>query len=160
LSLSEGAISNVQALKPPEHCREGQWFAHFAIAFSTRDQANKAIRNGLVVAGKCVLVHRRLEELKQCLHCQHIGGHLSGACKASEPVCACCAEHHNTAMCPLTSTLDHSRLRCANCLEDRTGGHGAASRSCPTFLQKLQSMFTYSAANKYKFFPTDDPSSW
>ncbi|KAF8981843.1 hypothetical protein BDQ17DRAFT_1438196 [Cyathus striatus] len=51
-SLSEGAISDVWALKPPECCREGQQFAHFIVAFSSRDQANHTIRNGMVIAGK------------------------------------------------------------------------------------------------------------
>ncbi|KAF9002680.1 hypothetical protein BDQ17DRAFT_1243018 [Cyathus striatus] len=62
--LSEGAISDVQALKPPERRREGQQFAHFTIAFSSRVQANHAIQNGIVIAGKQVQVQCRLLEPK------------------------------------------------------------------------------------------------
>ncbi|KAF8988605.1 hypothetical protein BDQ17DRAFT_1257587 [Cyathus striatus] len=151
--------SNVWTLKPSKHHREGQCFAHFAIAFSTRDQANKAICNGIVVTGKHIFVCCQLAESKWCLCCQYIGGHLSSACKASKPVCAHCAEHHNTTSCPHACTQDHDHLCCANCVETDAKGHGAASHSCPVFLQKLQAMFAYFIANKYRFFPTVDPSA-
>ncbi|KAF8989327.1 hypothetical protein BDQ17DRAFT_1176758, partial [Cyathus striatus] len=158
--LEGNAISDVRALKPPECCCEGQHFAHFSLSFSNRDQANWAIRHGLVIAGKQVQVRHRLAEPKHCLCCQHVGGHLSGACKASEPVCARCAEHHNTSACSHAGTQELTQLHCTNCSGKEAEGHGAASHSCPTFLKKLQTMFAYSSANKYRFFPTDDPSTW
>ncbi|KAF8981842.1 hypothetical protein BDQ17DRAFT_1438195 [Cyathus striatus] len=79
---------------------------------------------------------------------------------APHSVCAWCAAHHDTAACHLAPTAEHAQLHCANCLGTEADGYGAASHSCPTFLKKLQTMFAYSAANKYKFFPTDDPSTW
>src|ERR1700723_3440350 len=99
------------------------------------EQANIAIRHGLVIEGKKVAVRRHRMDPKRCMKCQGIGvNHNAAECKFIHDVCARCAGMHRTSECAVTDFAD---FKCANC---KTKGHGAADRECPIFKEKTRAM--------------------
>ncbi|KAJ7369232.1 hypothetical protein DFH08DRAFT_797012 [Mycena albidolilacea] len=79
----------------------------------------------------------------QCLRCQRIG------------------VIHVAAMC----THGNGRQQgqgCSNCKAEKRQhwGHGAVDCHCPVFVGKLQFTLERNPEAKYKYFPTDDPSTW
>lgn len=92
------------------------------VEFSSPEQANKALANGLFWQGTrhaCNIADRQQYPLQRCLTCQDYG-HLSQTCSA-EPRCGDCAGPHRTDIC--TST----KSECALC----GGAHYSSSYRCP-----------------------------
>src|ERR1700690_492108 len=124
--LADGAIREAHYIKKVERRAQGQRVAHVMVGLISPEQANLAIRNGLVIEGKKVAVRRHRMDPKWCMKCQRIGvNHNAVDCKSIHDVCARCAEMHRTDECQVSEFAD---FRCANC---RAKGHGAADRDCP-----------------------------
>ena len=77
--------------------RQTQLAGSIVVAFATKEEANKAIRNRLYIAGISV----RVEEVystaltTQCSKCQGFG-HLDSYCK-KPPNCKYCGENHHSS---------------------------------------------------------------
>ncbi|KAF7362490.1 RNA-directed DNA polymerase from transposon X-element [Mycena venus] len=157
--LDRGAISQAHYIKPLERRHPGQRSAHAIFGFASAAAANHAIRHRLFVDGKRVPVRKLLSEPIRCLKCQIVGAnHTAGTCPSVHDTCARCGEMHRTNMCKVR---DEERA-CSNCRAARRSfhGHGAADRSCPVFVDKVQFALERNPDAKYRFFPTDDPESW
>ncbi|KAJ6525116.1 hypothetical protein B0H19DRAFT_1276208 [Mycena capillaripes] len=144
-------------------------------AFETIEDANGIGRHEIVQArfikplarrrpgqkyGKRVSARKLLSEPIRCLKCQIIGAnHSALSCPSVHDMCARCGEMHRTDTC----TIDEDRLRaCPNCRAAKRPhrGHGAADRTCPIFVEKLQFALERNPEPNYKFFLTDDPKTW
>lgn len=117
--LSEGSISSTQWLKNPERQHDHQLVAHLVINFSTPEDANKSIRDGLIINGKKVKARIPDPDPIRCLKC-HKFGHIAANCTADGDTCGHCAGQHRTEAC--TYKDDPAKRKCANCKET---GHTA-----------------------------------
>ena len=103
-----------------------------AVAFATEQEANKAIRHRLYIAGISVRVEKLYSAAPttQCQNCQGFG-HLENYCKKT-PRCRLCSEGHATEQhnCNICHTkgakCPHLAPKCANCKET----HTADTKSC------------------------------
>jgi hypothetical protein len=153
--LAAGAIREARYLKKIERRAQGQRVAHVMVGLISPEQANIAIRKGLVIEGKKVAARRHRMDPKRCMKCQGIGvNHNAAACKSIHDVCARCAEMHRTDECLVSDFAD---FKCANC---KTKGHGAADRDCPAFKEKARILHARMPNYAYRFFPTADPHTW
>jgi hypothetical protein len=153
--LEPGAIREARYIKKPERRAQGQRVAHVMVGFTSPEQANLAIRNGLVIEGKRVAIRRHRMDPKRCMKCQGIGvSHNAADCKFIHDVCARCAGMHRTDQCQVSETAN---LKCANC---KASGHGAADRACPVFKEKARMLHAKIPNYEYRFFPTTDPHTW
>ena len=107
-----------------------------AIAFSTEEEANKAIRHRLYIAGISVRAEKLYSTAPttQCSNCQGFG-HLDHYCKRTS-MCRLCGERHATQQnycktCNIKGTkCIHLAPKCYNCKE----AHTADTRSCEVLL--------------------------
>ena len=107
-----------------------------AVAFATEEEANRAIRNRLYIAGISVRVEKLYSTAptSQCQKCQGFG-HLDNHCKKG-PFCRLCGERHATPqhhcnLCHAKGTrCQHLAPKCANCREP----HTANTKSCEVLL--------------------------
>lgn len=116
--------------------RQNQRAGSVVVAFATEDEAKKAIRHRLYIAGISV----RVEKLQstapttQCQKCQGFG-HLDSYCKRGS-ICKLCGDKHATQQhhcntCYAKGTrCPHLAPKCANCQE----AHTADTRSCEVLL--------------------------
>lgn len=154
--IMEGGIAFSKYIKPPHLCTPNQKVTHVTLGFVYRDDANGAIRNGLIIEGKHVTIRKTLTEPRRCLKCQGYG-HYAPDCKAEKDTCTRCAAHHRTAQC---DHKDASSLACANCKGQEAKGHGSADRNCLSFKAERENIARRTPENKYKYYPTNDPHSW
>lgn len=118
-------------LTSPEK-RTSQLAGSVAVAFATQEEATRAIRNRLYIAGSSLRVEKfyNITPSTQCKTCQGYG-HFENRCKMS-PRCRLCGEEHATQQhsCTLCKTkgakCPHLAPRCANCKE----AHTSDSPSC------------------------------
>ena len=69
-------------IKPTYRHKQGQRTAHGILGFAQPEEANLAIRNGVVIAGKRVWARKLLQEPRRCLKCQQIGAtHIAAECE-------------------------------------------------------------------------------
>lgn len=109
--------------------RLGQRAGSVAVAFATREEANRAIRNRLYIAGISVRVEQLYSTAPttQCSKCQGFG-HLDTHCKKT-PTCKLCGEKHATIQhaCSTCSTkgtrCQHLVPKCTNCKESHTADY-------------------------------------
>jgi hypothetical protein len=107
-----------------------------AVAFATEEEANRAIRNRLYIAGISVWVEKLYSTAPttQCQKCQGFG-YLENRCKKG-PFCKLCGERHTTQQhhcnsCQAKGTrCQHLAPKCVNCQES----HTADTRSCEVLL--------------------------
>lgn len=154
--LPAGAIVQARWIKPIAKRQQGQQVAHAMITLSSSEGANRAISNGLIIAGKKVSVRRCLLEPLRCAKCHRFEPvHLARDCTQTEERCGTCGEDsHPTRDCQVT---DEERFRCINC---KRFGHATWSRQCPTFLAQVQKMQKRQPDHCFRFFPTEDPNTW
>ena len=120
----------------PSDRRETQRAGSVAVAFATEEEANRALRHRLYIAGISVRVEKLYSTAPstQCSKCQGFG-HLDSYCKRS-PKCALCAENHATqqhhcSTCKAKGTrCQHLAPKCANCKEP----HTANTKTCEVLL--------------------------
>ncbi|GBE85933.1 hypothetical protein SCP_0804570 [Sparassis crispa] len=159
-NLNPNVIEEAHWIKPPECRAKGQKVAHLIVRFNNLKAANRAICNGLVIASKQVSARKLIREPRRCLKCQQIGvPHLASNCKQIHDTCGNCASiSHRTSACE----ADPTDFRCSNCI--RAGrvnaDHAAWDRDCPVFLEHCRCMEERQPEVKYRFFPTEDPSTW
>jgi hypothetical protein len=115
--------------------RDAQRSGSVAIAFATEEEASRAIRNRLYIAGISVRVEKLYSAAPttQCQICQGFG-HLETYCR-KEPVCRLCAKGHSTKQhrcnsCKSTTSCEHLEPKCSNC----KGTHPANSKTCEVLL--------------------------
>lgn len=107
-----------------------------AIAFATEEEANRAVRNRLYIAGISVRVTKyyNVALSTQCLKCQGFG-HLDTYCRR-DAKCGLCGENHSTqqhycSFCKVKGkSCAHLAPKCANC----QGPHQSNNKSCEIFL--------------------------
>ena len=106
-----------------------------AISFATEEEASRAIRNRLYIAGISVRVEKlySVAPTTQCQICQGFG-HLDTYCR-KDPICRLCAGSHSTKQhrcntCKSTTGCDHLEPKCSNC----RGTHPANSKTCEVLL--------------------------
>ena len=118
-----------------EENRQHKMHSSAVIAFATQEEAQKALRTRVVVAGISIntAVYTDNKPYEQCLKCQGFG-HTHQRCKNTTR-CQICAERHNTrdhtcAICKKGQELcGHTVIKCSNCKE----AHRADSASCAVF---------------------------
>ena len=107
--------------------------------------------------GKKVWGRKQVQEPRRC---QCFGEHKVGECRSIHNVCGHCRNHHRTSVCDI---IDRDTFTCSNCMAAKNNkhlGHGVADRRCPIFLLQLGKMSKSRNDSKYKFYCTDDPSTW
>ena len=77
-------------------------------------------------------------------------------CKEKGDTCACCALDHRMNTCSSTNLS----LKCTNCPSKTAKGHGSANRDCPAFITETRKPLQCNPENKYKYYPTDNPTTW
>ena len=116
--------------------RQNQLAGSVAIAFATEEEAKRAIKNRLYIAGISVRVEKLYTTAPstQCTKCQGFG-HLDSYCKKT-PKCALCSEDHATIQHYCTSCKTkgkkciHLAPNCANCKQ----AHTATDKCCEVYL--------------------------
>ena len=116
--------------------RYNQRAGSVVVAFATEEEATRAIRHRLFIAGISVRVEKlhSTSPTTQCSNCQGYG-HLDSYCKRPV-VCALCAKQHNTAKhycntCKAKGTrCQHLEPKCNNCKE----AHTANTKTCEVLL--------------------------
>jgi hypothetical protein len=106
------------------------------VAFATTEEANRAIRHRLYIAGISVRVEKlyTTASTTQCQKCQGFG-HLENHCKYSA-ICRLCAgkhstkQHHCTTCSAKGTRCPHLVPKCANCKE----AHTADLKSCEVLI--------------------------
>lgn len=107
------------------------------VAFPTEIQANRAIKNRLLIAGISakVVKYHTISSTAQCTRCAGYG-HLDSICKR-EPKCLLCGESHVTEnhFCSICKKkgkkCPHVITKCSNCLSTT---HSANSKLCEVYL--------------------------
>ncbi|KAJ7138922.1 hypothetical protein C8R46DRAFT_921775, partial [Mycena filopes] len=159
-NLPPGSLVKGRWIKPIGQRYPNQKVAHAIFGFSNAAAANVFLHHGMWIEGKPVNGHKLLPEPIRCLKCQGIGtNHIAANCSSSHDVCARCGDMHRTVAC----IADDEARACANCKTAKRPheGHGAADRSCPVFIDKLQFTLERNPDAKYPYFPVEgDSSSW
>jgi hypothetical protein len=152
--LPEGTLAVTRWIKPIQRRSPGQKSAHLIARFSTTEAANKAIRDGLIIAGKRTWARRMRREPRRCLRCQRYNvRHMAAECDGMS-TCGTCAKEHRTAECGETNP---DRYKCVNC--DATG-HASWDRTCPKFLAASERIEKSDPESTYKYFPDENPWTW
>ncbi|KAK0232569.1 hypothetical protein IW262DRAFT_1499115, partial [Armillaria fumosa] len=153
--LAIGTIRSVQFLKPVEHHQQGQREAHLVVGFDSREQANKAIREGIIIEGKELQARKELPDASRCVKCSILPRDHDAKTCPNATKCGRCAGGHATRDCTVT---DRKKFHCVNC---KITGHGAVDRnSCPSFLRATDVLRSRHPESKYKYFVTEDPTTW
>jgi hypothetical protein len=156
-NLTPNSILLTRWIKPIERRFSGQRTAFMIATFRTAEDANYAILNNLYICGKRCTTRKLLPEPRRCFKCHAINSrHIAANCKEITDICDTCGGAHLPKDCTLKDE-DPSRHFCINC---KTHGHGARDRLCPTYIKQCNNLNTRMPENLYKFFPTDNPSTW
>ncbi len=125
------------------------------MGFDSREQANKAIRVGVIIEGKELQARKELPDASRCVNCSVLPrGHDAKNCPNTTK-CGRCAGGHATRECTVN---DRKKFHCVNC---KVTGHGAVDRtSCPSFLRASDIVRSRHPESKYKYFVTEDPMTW
>ncbi|OSD04079.1 hypothetical protein PYCCODRAFT_1364942 [Trametes coccinea BRFM310] len=153
--LTTGLIEQVRWLKPVSRRHSAQQVAHLMVAFMEADQANRAIRNGLTILGKCLLARKCLAEPMRCAKCHRFEpAHLAQDCmQIGEHRATCGMGTHMTKDC----TGDSAALWYVNCDSD---SHTTWDRDCPVYRAQLKKVQAWQLNSGMRFFPTSEPVTW
>ncbi|THU80509.1 hypothetical protein K435DRAFT_589268, partial [Dendrothele bispora CBS 962.96] len=151
--LEGGDLVRARWIKDPERRAPGQKVAHASLHLRTRQAANKAMKDGLIIAGKPVAARKPDYFLGLCTKCYQ-PGHIRATCKSHVDVCGRCAGPHRTPTCD--AGIDE--LWCSECKE---GGHGAAQTDrCLTYIRKNEAKQKRNLEAQYKFYVTEEHWTW
>ena len=125
--------------------RQSQLAGSIAVSFPTEEQANRAIKNRLYIAGISVWVqkYQPTASTTQCTKCGGFG-HLNSLCKKKLFKCLLCSEAHATEQhyCSICKSKGKKCLhlvpKCINC----QGSHSAIEHAKCEFYQALKSKRT------------------
>ncbi|TDL30110.1 hypothetical protein BD410DRAFT_698130, partial [Rickenella mellea] len=153
--MKAGEILEARYLKDPKRRSAGQQMAFILMTIQAAEQANRIIREGIIVEGKKVYGRKNLQEPKRCLKCQTFrANHLAAHCKSLHDTCGQCGGMHRTLNC----NAEPGYRYCSNC---QIAGHSASDRLCPIFQKECEKLLRWHPENKYRYFPTSyDPSTW
>ena len=143
-------ITSARWAKAPDRRAPNQRTAHLLLSLNSVDAANRAITNGLSICNKRCHVERAKREPTRCLKCQG-WNHFAKECTVEKDTCDNCAGPHRTSNCLTTEK------KCASC---KSNDHASWSRSCPTFLKKLDEFNIRNPDNSLQYFPTADSWTW
>ncbi|THV00900.1 hypothetical protein K435DRAFT_854284 [Dendrothele bispora CBS 962.96] len=117
------------------------------------EAANKAIKDGLFIAGKPVLARKPDNFLGLCTKC-YKPGHIRVTCTCQVDVCGRCAGEHRTPTC----NAGAREFWCSECNE---AGHGAAQTDkCSTYIWKNGLKQKRNLEAKYKFYVMEEHWTW
>jgi hypothetical protein len=111
---------------------DGKQFSTLIIETASAEQANRLIREGIVVGYDLKSVERYDTKCRitQCFKCQKYG-HISTICMNAEK-CGYCGEEHSSESC--AEKTQATRMKCAGC---NGGNHTAWSKICPARIKEL-----------------------
>jgi hypothetical protein len=126
-------------LSSPEN-RAKKMHGSVLLAFESKIEAEKALRNRLQIAGISVRTTEFIlaRPTDQCHRCQQFG-HNERTCK-KDPKCPICADNHPKRLhhCHICTSRGekciHSKIKCANCL----GAHEATDKSCKAYQDTVE----------------------
>ena len=107
------------------------------MTMKTREDAEKAIRNGITINGKHHVKEapHQAPRISRCFNCQEIASHVSNRCP-NKPRCPDCAgDHAPTKDC-------QEPKKCANC----GGLHPAYYKNCPAWMNRVRDARSYNRA--------------
>ena len=148
--MDSTTITSARWAKAPDRRAPNQRTAHLLLSLNSVDAANRAITNGLSICNKRCHVERAKREPTRCLKCQG-WNHFAKECTAENDICGNCAGPHRTSNCLTTEK---------NCVSCKSKDHASWSRSCPTFLRKLDEFNIRNPDNSLQYFPTADSWTW
>ena len=138
-TLLDNNASVLKSFTKPADIREIYWnmsvsdlkpvdYASITITFSTAQQANEAIKHGVLWNEERRECKRLIPHLRitQCRSCQAYG-HILKEC-SSAPRCCVCAGMHLSNACTHDPTVEKECLKCALC----GGAHNATDENCNT----------------------------
>jgi hypothetical protein len=149
--LKTDDITEIRWMKAPERRHDTQTVATIIAKFTSPKAINKAIRDGIVIAGRRFKPELMETEPMRCLNCQ-LYGHMAADCKNPE-ACANCGHAHRTEKCTVRNEPD--RYRCVNC---KVAGHAAWDRNCEEFKRRLDNI--RDARTRYKYVVTEEEWTW
>lgn len=148
------SLISTRWIKPVQRRTDSQRTAHLIAKFSTREAANKVIRDGIVIAGKRCRARKMKKEPRRCLKCHDLkSGHFAASCDKPD-TCGTCGQNHRTSECLET---DATKFRCANC---NVSGHASWDRQCPKYAEASRRIELTDLEHSYKFFPGEEPWTW
>ncbi|THU80242.1 hypothetical protein K435DRAFT_622630, partial [Dendrothele bispora CBS 962.96] len=152
-NIEGGDLVRARWIKDPEQRSPGQRVAHASLHFRTRQAANKAIKDGLFIAGKPVSARKPDYFLGLCTKC-YKPGHIRATCPNHADVCGRCTGPHRTPTC----NASDGELWCSECKE---AGHGATQTDrCSTYIRKNESKQKRNLEAKYRFYVTEESWTW
>jgi hypothetical protein len=121
--------------------RRSQRDGSVVLAFPSQEQATRAVKNGLKIAGITVRVRKYhpTSSTAQCTKCGGFG-HLENLCKKGPHKCLLCSESHATSQhhCPICKNKGKKCLhlvpKCINC----SGSHTSTEYAKCEFYQAIQ----------------------
>lgn len=153
-NLKEGVIESARWMKPVARRSPGQASAHLIVNLTSQVEANRALKDGMVIGYRKVYAQRLTSEPRRCLKCQRFEGHIAENCPQEHETCAKCAGKHATRKC---DAEEGAVGKCSNC---NVEGHGAGNRECPIFIRRCENHDQAHPENNYRYFPTSDPWTW
>ena len=149
--LDDNNITAIRWAKPIDRRTDHQRSAHLVLSFSSPDEANRAITNGIIICNKKCHVEKIRREPIRCLKCQR-WNHMAKDCTERGNTCSNCAGTHRTASC-----LHPYMTRCVSCHSD---DHASWSRQGPTFLKRVVDFKERNPESSMPYFPTADHWTW
>ncbi len=129
LTLARESIWLTRAKK-----RKNKTHSSVKISLKFKNDADKAIKKGLIMNEKALQVTKFLNNrINQCHKCQEFE-HLINTCKETSAKCRLCAKNHDIRMhicliCKATKSCSHISSKCTNCNE----AHAANDVNCERF---------------------------
>jgi hypothetical protein len=145
--LAINAIAKAKWIKPANRRKAGQLVAHATLTLNSAKEANKCIRDGLLICGARIFPTKLKQEPTQCMKCRR-WGHFATECQDTKDTCGTCGGEHRTNACA------ESNIRyCVSC---NVASHASWDRNCPEFRKRCSWHDNKHPENLLKFFPTED----
>jgi hypothetical protein len=152
--LPTNSILSVRWIKPLHRRTADQRTVHAIARLNSPEAANRAIREGVIIAGRRSWARKTKKEPRRCLKCQILdANHFAADCQNQE-VCGTCGQEHRTTAC---TEKDQTKFRCINCNES---GHASWDQLCPRFVEKSCKLENANLKSSYRFFPCEEAWTW
>ena len=152
--LLHQSIITTRWIKLIERRTQGQRSAHLIAKFKSTEAANKAIRDGIVIAGKRTRARKLNKEPRRCLKCQRLNvQHLAATCTGTETCSTCGGKHRSTDCIERSSGKGY-------CISCKSNDHASWNRLCPKFIEATERIKRENPESTYKFFPDANPWTW
>ena len=114
-NLPNQSILATRWIKPIKRRTEGQRTAHIITKFNSTLEANKAIRDRIVIAGKRTWARKLNKEPRRCLKCQRLDvRHLAAMCTGTEACSTCGGEHRSSGTHGVEMTCADGTICCVH----------------------------------------------